>query len=404
MIENLDLDAVVDRRNTDSAKWNRYDHDVLPLWVADMDFTSPEPVINALRERVEHGVFGYGYEPLELRSVFVERMLRLYAWEVKPEALVFVPGIVTGFNLATQATTSPGDGVLVQTPIYHPILYAPGNARCTLDQMELTRSSDKQYRIDYEALESVITERTRVFILCNPHNPVGRVFRQEELERMAEICLKHNIIICSDEIHCDLVFEGHRHIPIASIDPSIASRTITLMAPSKTYNIAGLHCSVAIIPDEGLRKRFKAARTGLVPGIDVLGFAAALAAYREGQPWLAQVLTYLQSNRDYVAAYVEERLGGVTMARPEGTYLAWLDCRRAGIPGNPHQFFLEEARVALNDGTMFGRGGEGFVRLNFGCPRSMLEEALDRMNSSLIHTRGQDREGHPRCQPEEDGR
>jgi cystathionine beta-lyase len=176
------------------------------------------------------------------------------------------------------------------------------------------------------------------------------------------------------------------------------------MAPSKTYNIAGLHCSVAIIPDEGLRKRFKAARTGLVPGIDVLGFAAALAAYREGQPWLAQVLTYLQSNRDYVAAYVEERLGGVTMARPEGTYLAWLDCRRAGIPGNPHQFFLEEARVALNDGTMFGRGGEGFVRLNFGCPRSMLEEALDRMNSSLIHTRGQDREGHPRCQPEEDGR
>ncbi len=378
-----DFDRSIDRRSSDSAKWQVFGEDVLPLWVADMDFISPEPVIRALRERVEHGVFGYPIEQPELRPVIVERLKRLYDWEVQPEALILVPGVVTGFNVAIRAVTSPGDGVLVQTPVYFPMLSAPDLAGCTLDEMELTRRKDGQYEIDYDLFEAAITERTRIFLLCNPHNPVGRVFRRDELERMAEICLRHNMVICSDEIHCDLLFRGHEHLPVASLAPEIAARTITLMAPSKTFNIAGLKSSLAIIEDEELREKFKAARVGLTSWVNVLGQIATVAAYRDGQPWLDDVLGYLEANRDYLFDYVARNLPGVTMHKPEGTYLAWLDCRQAGIPGIPQKFFLEEARVALNDGATFGRGGEGFVRLNFACPRSTLVEALARMEGAL---------------------
>ena len=378
-----DFDQVIDRRCSDCDKWRRYGAGVLPLWVADMDFMSPEPVLRALRERVDHGIFGYGSEPPELRQVVVERLAKLYGWQVAPEALVFVPGVVTGFNIACHAATSPGDGVLVQTPAYPPILCAPANACLTRDEMELARQPDGRYEIDFAAFEQAITGRTRIFILCNPHNPVGRVFRREELERMAEICLRHNLVICSDEIHGDLLFRGSRHVPIASLDPEVAERTITLIAPSKTYNIAGLHCSVAIIQNAELRARFKAAGAGLVPGINVMGYVAGLAAYRHGQPWLEEMLCYLEANRDWLLRAVGAQLPGVRMGRPEGTYLAWLDCRQAGIPGNPFEFFLHRARVGLSDGQDFGQGGAGFVRLNFGCPRATLAEALDRMQAAL---------------------
>jgi cystathionine beta-lyase len=385
------FDQPIERCGSDSIKWHHYDPDVLPLWVADMDFASPEPVIRALGQRVQHGVFGYGWEPAELRPVIVEHLLRRYNWKVSPEALVFVPGVVTGFNLATHAVTSPGDSVLAQTPVYYPILYAPGNAGCTLQEMQLVQTREGLYEIDFEALEAAITERTRIFILCNPHNPVGRVFHHEELARMAEICLKRDIVICSDEIHCDLVFEGSRHIPIASLDPQIAQHTITLMAPSKTYNVAGLHASLAIIPDQGLRQRFEAARAGLVPRLGIMGFAAMLAAYRDGQSWLDQVLSYLQANRDFLFDYVRTHLHGIHMSRPEGTYLAWLDCRELaatdpddGSSLTPHGFFHDRAGVALNDGATFGRGGKGFVRLNFGCPRGTLVKALQQMKQALI--------------------
>lgn len=374
---------LIDRRCSDSVKWQIYDKDVLPMWVADMDFSSPEPVVRALRERVDHGVFGYGKEPSELRPVIVDRLQRLYGWQVAPEALVFVPGVVTGFNQAAHAVTSPGDGVLVQTPVYFPMLYTPGYVGCTLDEMELTRQPDGSYEIDFDAFEAVITDRTRIFLLCSPHNPVGRAFRRDELERMAKTCLRRNVVICSDEIHCDLVFSGHPHLPIASLDPEIADRTITLIAPSKTYNIAGLHFSVAIIQNAELREKYQAASAGLVGRPGILSAVAALAAYRDGQPWLDAVLRYLEANADYLAEYVNTQLPGVTMWRPEGTYLGWLDCREAGIDGPPHQFFLEQARVALNEGASFGRGGEGFVRLNFGCPRSTLYEALERMRVAL---------------------
>jgi cystathionine beta-lyase len=377
------FDQTVDRRGTDSLKWHRYGENVLPLWVADMDFRAPEPVIRALHERVEHGVFGYGMPLPELRQVIVERLERLYGWQVSPGGLVFLPGVVTGFNLVCHAAASPGDGVLIQTPVYYPILDAPAGAGLTRDEMALTRRPDGRYEIDFDLFEETITDRTRVFILCNPHNPVGRVFRREELERMAEICLRRDVLICSDEIHCDLVFPGHRHTPIASLSPEIADRTVTLMAPSKTFNVPGLRCAVAIVQNRELRRRLRKTHADLVGEVNVMGYVAALAAYRDGQPWLDEVLRYLEANLDFLLQYVEASLPGITMAKPEGTYLAWLDCRQAGIPGNAHEFFVERAKVALNDGAVFGRGGEGFVRLNFGCPRSTLLEALERMKGAL---------------------
>ncbi len=378
-----DFDQRVDRRRFDSIKWHRYEEDVLPMWVADMDFRSPEPVVEALRDRVHHGVFGYGRAPGELREVLVDRLAQLYDWQVSTEDMIFLPGVVTGFNLVCHATASPGEGVLLQTPVYYPMLRAPAQVGLTNDEMELTRRTDGSYEIDFDLMEETITDHTRVFILCNPHNPVGRVFRIEELERMADICLRHDIIICSDEIHADLMMGDNRHVPIASLAPEILKQTVTLMAPSKTYNVAGLKCSVAIVQNPELRAALESTHADLIPGVNILGYTAALAAYRDGQPWLDALLRYLESNLDFLLQYVETDLPGVTVARPEGTYLAWLNCRDTGIKGNPYAFFLEQARVAVNDGATFGRGGERFVRLNFGCPRSMLNEALDRMNRAL---------------------
>jgi len=357
---------------------------VLPMWVADMDFLSPEPVVRALHERVEHGMFGYCRMSPELPEVVVERLQRLYGWEVSPEDLMFLPGVVVGFNLAWHAVTSPGDGVLLQTPIYFPMLRGPDNAGLVNDEMQLTRQPDGRYVIDFDAFEGAITDRTRLFLLCNPHNPVGRVYHREELERMAEICLRHDLVICSDEIHCDLVFQPNEHIPIASLDREVADRTITLIAPSKTFNIPGLKCSVAVVTNPQLREQLVAARKGLVGGINIMGYTAALAAYRDGHAWLEEVLRYLEANLDCLVHCVEAHLPGIRMHRPEGTFLAWLSCHEAAIPGNPQEFFLEQARVAMNDGATFGQGGEGFVRLNFACPRSTLAEALDRMKEALL--------------------
>jgi cysteine-S-conjugate beta-lyase len=377
------FDRIIDRRQTDSEKWRAFGPDVLPLWVADMDFSAPEPVIRALHERVEHGIFGYDGEPPELREVLVARLQDRYAWSVPAEAIVFVPGLVVGLNVATRAAAQAGDGALVQTPVYRPIIDAPGSAGQVLQPMALTRQTDGRYTIDPELMAATITDRTRTFTLCNPHNPVGRVFTREELTTMAELCIRHDLTIISDEIHCDLLFSGAQHIPIASLSPDLAARTITLIAPSKTFNIAGLFCSAAIIPDPELRRRFQAVAKGIVPSVNLMAFAAALAAYRDGGPWLTECLRYLEDNRDYLRQHVTEHLPGITMSPMEGTYLAWLDCREAGINGSPAEFFLRQARVGLNDGAWFGKEGEGFVRLNFGCPRATLTEALDRMAGAL---------------------
>jgi len=385
-----DFDRVIERRHTESSKWRKYGEDVVPLWVADMDFASPESVVGALRERVEHGVFGYGYnlERSPLHDLFADRLQKLYGWRVEPDAVVLIPGVIPGFNVACRALTSAGDGVLLMLPLYPPLLRVAGNVGITMDAVDLARSAGGRYEVDLDALARAITPRTRVLLLCNPHNPVGRVWRREELRRMADLCRSRGLAIVADEIHSDLVFSGHRHVPIAALDPEVAERTITLMAPSKTWNLAGLKFGLAVIPNGALRERFAAARADLVYGVNILGYTAALAAYRGGGPWLAELLRYLEANRDFVVDYVRRQLPGVALAPPEATYLAWLDCRETGIPdGDPFTFFLENARVALSDGTTFGRGGQGFVRLNFGCPRSILAEGLERMRRALAARR-----------------
>lgn len=378
----FDFDRIIDRRGTDSIKWRRYG-DAIPMWVADMDFTAPEPVIEALRARVEHGIFGYAGEPAVLREVLCAWLQRRFNWTITPDALVFVPGVVTAFNVACRAFCAPGDGVLMQAPVYPPMRTAPANFGLVREEMELTQEASGRYTVDCDRMADSVTDRTRLFMLCSPHNPTGRVFTSDELLRMAEISLSRGLTICSDEIHCDLVFEPHRHLPIASLDPEIARHTVTVMAPSKTFNIPGLGFSFAVIEDAELRKQFNAAARDIVPHINALAYTGALAAYSEGEPWLEACIAYLRRNRDALMQFVAERLPGVRMALPEATYLAWLDFRAANLGEDPQQFLLKRAGVALNAAEAFGPGGEGFARLNFGCPASTLTEALERMEAAL---------------------
>lgn len=377
------FDRIIERRNTDSVKWRVFEEDVLPLWVADMDFSAPKPVIEALTKRVEHGIFGYAIDSQELKETITAMLARRFNWKVTVEDILFTPGVVVGFNLGCQSLAGKGDGVLIQTPVYPPFLRAAANGGFMQQEMELTRSNDGSYSVDFDQFSHSITPQTRAFLLCNPHNPVGRVYAKPELERMAEICLRNRIRIVSDEIHGDLIFKGHQHLPIASLAPEIAQNTITLMAPSKTYNIAGLDFSFAVIQNPDLRRGYEEAKRGVSGGVTFMGMTAALAAYREGQEWLEQVLDYMEGNRDFLLKYLRSEMPEITAGCPEGTYLAWLDCRALGLNEAPCEFFLREARVGLNDGAAFGRGGEGFVRLNFGCPRSVLARALDQMKAAL---------------------
>jgi len=381
-----DFDQSPCREGTDSLKWQRYG-DALPLWVADMDFPAPEPVLAALHERVAHGVFGYGAPPIALTETLCARMANLYQWAVKPEEIVYLPGLVCGLNVACRAVGESGDEVLVQTPVYPPFLAAPGNQGRQLVTAELTaesRDGRLYYTIDPAAFAATISPRTRLFMLCHPHNPVGRAFDRAELSRLADLCERYDLTICSDEIHCDLLLDGRQHVPLATLGPEIARRCITLMAPSKTFNIPGLGASFAIIQNPELQQRFKQALRGIVPDVNILGMTATLAAYQHGSGWLRELLLYLAANRDYLVDIVVRSLPGVRVTVPEATYLAWLDCREVDLPGNPHNFFLKEAGVALNDGATCGSGGEGFVRLNFGCPRARLTEGLEQMRVALL--------------------
>lgn len=378
-----DFDQIIPRRSSDSIKWHAYPEDVLPLWVADMDFISPRPVIEALQTRVAHGIFGYSQELPQLREAVIAWVWEHYRWRIKAEDIVFVPGVVIGFNLASHALAQAYGEVLVQTPIYPPMLHSAEVAGMQLREMPLSQNQDGTYYPDEDLFNHSLNPNTRMFLLCNPHNPSGRVFTCAELTFMAEACLRHNVIICSDEIHCDLIYSGFQHIPIASLDEEVAQHTITLIAPSKTFNIAGLEFSIAIIPNRELRLRYLAARRGLVGHPNLMGAHAALAAYTHGEEWLEQVLHYLEGNRNWLADFIHHHLPEIRMAIPEGTYLAWLDCRATPFAKDPAAFFLEHARVALNEGRTFGTGGEGFARLNFGCPRSLLQTAMERMQTAI---------------------
>ncbi|MBL0224101.1 MAG: putative C-S lyase [Geobacteraceae bacterium] len=382
--EAFDFDLRIDRCGTASEKWDRYaGRDVLPLWVADMDFRSPPAVIEALHQRVEHGVFGYTSTPHELTVTVCEMLERDYAWQVSEEWLVWLPGLVCGLNVTCRAVGEPGDGVATFTPVYPPFLSAPKLAGRELASVPLVCSGD-QWQMDLDALERAVTPRTRLLLLCSPHNPVGRVWSREEQLALMELVERHDLTVCSDEIHAGLVLDGsRRHVPFATLSAEAARRTITLYAPSKTYNIPGLGCSFAVIPDEGLRSRFRHAMAGIVPHVNLLGFAATLAAYRYGEAWRQELLGYLRTNRDLVVRAVSG-MPGLKVWQVEATYLAWIDARGLA-EGDPARFF-EEGGVGLSDGRPFG--APGFVRLNFGCPRSLLEAALERMRSAVSKKRG----------------
>jgi len=368
-----DFDQIVDRRGTASLKWQRYrGRDVLPLWVADMDFRSPPEVIEALHRRVDHGVFGYPLPSTELTEAVVERARRLYGWAVEPDWIVWIPGVVVGLNVACRAIGREGDEVATFTPIYPPFLTAPQHVQRSLIRIPLAQGHRTTFDVD--RFERSLTDRTRLLLLCNPHNPVGRSFDREELRGVTEVCLRRNAVICSDEIHCDLILDDKRHIPTATLGRDVEQQTITFMAPSKTFNIPGLDCAMAIIPNGRLRRQFADAKAGLVPHVNVFGYEAALAAYQHGEPWRQALLQYLRGNRDFLLREVNH-ITGLAMGPVEATYLAWIDARGLGVD-DPTRFF-EQAGVGLSDGAEFD--GPGFVRLNFGCPRAILEKAVERM-------------------------
>ncbi|MCK2126940.1 PatB family C-S lyase [Thauera aromatica] len=380
---SFDFDRLIDRRSQPGEKWGRYaGRDVLPLWVADMDFAAPPAVAAALHARIDHGVFGYTDPWPSLEAAVVEGLWRDHRWAIEADWLVWLPGVVTGFNLACGLAGEAGDGVLTATPVYPPFLAAPGHAGRVLQRCELVLR-DGRWQWDWAGLEAARTARTRLLLLCSPHNPVGRVFDDGELRRLAQFAERHDLLICADEIHCGLVLdEGRVHRPIAALDEAVARRTITLMAPSKTWNIPALYCAFAVIPDAALRRRYRHAMRGIVPHVNVLGMVAAEAAYRDGDAWRRVLLDYLRDNRDRVLAAVAA-MPGLEMAVPEATYLGWIDCRALiaarGID-DPAAFF-EAAGVGLSDGAAFG--APGFVRINFGCPRATLDEALARMARAL---------------------
>ena len=373
------FDELIDRRGTSSAKWDWYgERDVVPLWVADMDFPSPQAVIQALHARVNHGVFGYTFAPKELTRAVCTMLRDQYNWNIEEEWIIWLPGLVSGLNISCQLAGAYGDAVMSAVPVYPPFLSAPRNAQRELLTVPMVLDHDR-WVFDFDAFERAITPRTRMFLLCNPHNPVGRVLTEKELRTIAALCEKHNLLICSDEIHCQLVLDDDKcHIPTATLDPAVASRTITLLAASKTYNLAGLGCAFAVIPDETLRAQFNAAKTGIVPHVNALGYTATLAAYRDGAEWLKALLRYLVRNRDAVTEAIEN-IHGLATTHVEATYLAWIDTRPLGI-AKPAAFF-EQAGVGLWAGKDFQ--GPGFVRLNFGCPAALLEKALERMREAV---------------------
>jgi cysteine-S-conjugate beta-lyase len=384
----FDFDAPVDRRGTSSTKWNRYTgRDVIPLWVADMDFRCAPAIVQALRARVDEGIFGYTEPPAELATTLAQALQRDHGWRIEADWIIWLPSLVVGLNVVTRAFAEEGDDVLTSVPIYPPFLSAPQNGNRNAVRVPLVlesqpasgEASEPRWGWDLPALERAVGLRTRLLLLCSPHNPSGRVWTRAELTQLAALALRHDLIVCSDEIHCGLVLDcGTQHIPLASLSEEIAAHTVTLMSASKTFNLPTLGCAFAIASNPALRARMKRVMAGIVHHVSGLGYTATLAAYARGREWQLALLDYLRGNRDLTEQAIAS-IPGLRTWHAEATYLAWIDARGLGVP-NPLQFF-EAAGVGLYDGTLFG--APGFLRLNFACPRSILEQALQRMRAAV---------------------
>ncbi|WP_292759428.1 MalY/PatB family protein [Methanobacterium sp.] len=386
------------RKNTDSLKWDVQKSifgrdDLIPLWVADMDFPVAQPVIDALKKRAEHPFYGYTQAGSSVRDAVVERMEKKFQWEIDPEWVVFTPGVVPALHVAVRSLTHPGDEIVLQEPAYHPFFPVVRNSGCHIASNPL-KLVNGRYEMDYSDLESKFQSRkershgqgrAKAIIFCNPHNPVGRLWKQDEIIKMGETVIGNGGIVISDEIHCEIVFKGRKHVSFATISPEFQENSIICMSPSKTFNLAGLEVSSIIIPNKKLRNGFLNAMDGIVPQPNLFGYIALEAAYREGDDWLEQVLEYLEGNLEFLTRYFERKIPRIDIIETEGTYLAWLDCRKLGMNNESLRTFMRDvAKVAVEDGYIFGKSGSGFVRMNFALPRSILEDGLKRIEDAVL--------------------
>lgn len=374
-----DFDTLPHRRGTGSIKWERYP-DYIPYWVADMDFVSPACVLEAMHRRVDHGVFGYAHAHAGLVEAVLQYLKEMHQSSATEKDLVHLPGLVPALSLACRAYAKPGDQVMISSPVYYPFFHVAADAGAELIDVPHIRD-EVTWRFDWDAMEAAVTPRTRVLILCNPQNPLGRVFSEAEITQLADFCERHDLLLVSDEIHCDLILDPEQqHFSTLRLPEKYHERLITLMAPSKTYNVAGLGYSFAVIQNDEVRRRFLKAKGCTLPEINLLAMVAAEAAYRDGEPWRRELIAYLRKNRDTLADFIRREVPALTIHEHAATYLYWIDCSKLNVP-NPCQFFAKEAGVFLTDGGPFG--GAQHVRFNFGCPRSHMLAGLHEMRNAV---------------------
>jgi cysteine-S-conjugate beta-lyase len=391
-----DFDQICSREDTDCIKWGAMtqifgSEDVIPMWVADMDFPVAQPIVEALQERVAHNIYGYTKPAESLVDAIVERLRKKFDWQIDPEWVVFTPGVVSAVSVAIRSLTSPGDEIVLQEPVYYPFFNCVEQNGCQVVTNEL-KFTNQFYEMNFDDLERKfhprigmrdIPSRVKALILCNPHNPVGRLWTREELSKLGEIVIGNGATVISDEIHCEIIFKGNKHTPFAAISEEFEQNCIICMAPSKTFNLAGLQASSIIIPNKKLRDKFNQTRLG-VSGSNLFGLVAMEAAYRYGDEWLEQVLAYLYANLEFACEYFEQNIPRIKLIRPQATYLLWLDCRELGMDDMTlRRFMREQARVGFDDGFLFGTGGSGFQRMNIACPRSILQKALHRIEDAV---------------------
>ena len=382
-MKKFDFDRIIDRKGSGAIKVDAVKkvfgkEELTPLWVADMDFETPEFIVDALKERLEHPIFGYTAEPEDFRPAIIDWIRERHGWEIESGWISYIPGIVKGIGMAINAFLEKDDKIIIQPPVYHPFRLIPQKNGHEVVFNPLKELPEGGYEMDFENLEQVCDEKCRMLVLSNPHNPAGIVWSRDTLKRLAEFCHRKGLIVISDEIHCDMALFGNKHIPFASVSEEAAACSITFGAPSKTFNIAGIVCSYAVVPDDGLRERFfswlEANEFGAAPMFSPI---ATIAAFRKGEEWRRQMIAYIEGNIEYVISFCRERIPQIRPLRPQASFLVWLDCRGLGLDHDSLiSLFIDKAGLALNDGEMFSPGGEGFMRLNIGTPRSVLETAM----------------------------
>ncbi|MDR1505874.1 MAG: PatB family C-S lyase [Treponema sp.] len=381
-----DFDQIIRRKGTSCNKWDGmkgiFTKDgLLPMWIADMDFTCPDPVLEAVRERMKHPIYGYSFPPDSCYEAIINKLYRDYGWRIEKEWIVFTHGVVDGIHSAIKAVTSPGDGVIVQRPVYYPFFSVILDNHCQLQNNPLLNTGG-YYTIDYDNLKSQFQSRTKALLFCSPHNPVGRVWKEEELKRLGDICLRNRCIILSDEIHSDITYGTHKHRVFASIDKEIEARSMTFLSASKTFNVPGLTTAYAVIPNKELRDAYLSARMKQMGG-NLFGYAALEAAYNLGGEYKAELLRYVKKNTDCFSGYIDSYLPELKLMPPEGSYLLWVDMRRLDLTQERLSQLMEECGLALDDGRLFGPEGAGFWRFNVACPESYVRQALDNMKNII---------------------